>query len=121
MLCLIDPPNTASCRVADKVGFQWHHRGTWNDDRTRPSTSCTGLSERVDDHSNSPTALSNPEHILSQADERRRVVSSASFQCVDDSSCVSAAGSTKYRTRPQSPQTTARIFADENGPEAGEV
>lgn len=40
------------------------------------------------------------------------------FQCFDDSSFPSAVGSTKYRRRPQSPQTTARIFADENGPGA---
>ena len=39
-------------------------------------------------------------------------------ECFDDSSFASAEGSTKYRRRPQSPQTTARIFADENGPEA---
>lgn len=37
MLCLIDPDNEASRRVADKVGFRWWRRIDWMDDPNEPT------------------------------------------------------------------------------------
>lgn len=36
MLCIIDPENRASRRVADKVGFRWWRQLDWNGDPTEP-------------------------------------------------------------------------------------
>ncbi len=37
MLCLIDPANVASRRVADRVGFSWWKRVDWDDDPNAPT------------------------------------------------------------------------------------
>ncbi|MBZ2197701.1 GNAT family N-acetyltransferase [Occultella gossypii] len=37
LLCLIDPRNAASRRVADKVGFRWWKRIDWMDDPAEPT------------------------------------------------------------------------------------
>ena len=37
MLCLVDPDNLASRRVADKVGFRWLRRVDWMQDPTDPT------------------------------------------------------------------------------------
>lgn len=82
--------------------------------RTPRPTGCADFSERLDrtlPTGRTGSSITGPSAAPSPVSRFER---HAGVQCFDASSFCRASGSTKYRSNPQSAQTTARIFADEN-------